>query len=459
MGSWTQTATAKVLGVGMLALVMTIPLMQVRALVGERRQLREDAMAQIAQGWGGRQVLGGPVLVVPTMRPATVLENQPPQLRAGSESVLADTLKADVAMAVQTRRYGIYGVPVYVATVKLDARFQPQDLAQYRHDSNAQWQGGKAELRLPIGDLRGLQDVDELRINGRPVRLESSAERLGSWPTVVVPVDLDALGGRPIDVEASLKLAGTESLQLLPLARNTDVTMRAPWRDPGFIGAALPLQHRIDAQGFSAHWHLLDLNRSYGQHWADNDGDMNADLHASAFGVQLYQPVDVYQRNVRAGKYGLLFIAMTFVVFFLFEVLKRLRVHPVQYLLVGAALAAFYVVLLALSEQIGFGAAYALAAAAVVAIVGGYAMAVLRARRAGLLLGGVLGLIYTVLYGLIAAEQYALLIGALVLLAMVALMMYLTRRIDWYAYVPMSPGPTAAAADSPEPPAGIMERS
>ncbi|HZX69369.1 MAG TPA: inner membrane CreD family protein, partial [Rhodanobacter sp.] len=159
-------------------------------------------------------------------------------------------------------------------------------------------------------------------------------------------------------------------------------------------------------------------------------------------------PVDVYQRNVRAGKYGLLFIAMTFVAFFLFEVLKRLRVHPVQYLLVGAALATFYVVLLALSEQIGFGPAYALAAAAVALLVGGYAMAVLHARRAGLLLGGVLGLIYAMLYGLIAAEQYALLIGALVLLAMVGLMMYLTRRIDWYAYAPTSS----------EPPAAIMER-
>jgi inner membrane protein len=276
-----------------------------------------------------------------------------------------------------------------------------------------------------------------------------------------VPIDLDALAEQPIDVEITLKLAGTESLQLLPLARSTDVTMRAPWRDPSFVGAALPLEHQLDAKGFSAHWHMLDLNRSYGQHWTDAGNGLDVALQASTFGVQLYQPVDVYQRNVRAGKYGLLFIAMTFVAFFLFEVLKRLRVHPVQYLLVGAALATFYVVLLALSEQIGFGPAYALAAIAVVLIVGGYAMAVLHARRAGLLLGGVLGLIYAMLYGLIAAEQYALLIGALVLLVMVALMMYLTRRIDWYAYVPTTVGP--ASTEPPVPPGAvppaIMERS
>jgi inner membrane protein len=302
-------------------------------------------------------------------------------------------------------------------------------------------------LRLPIGDLRGLQEVSELRINGQPARFDSSADRLGPWPNVVVPIDLDALGAKPIDLDITLKLAGTQSLQLLPFARSTDVNMRAPWRDPSFIGAALPLEHKLDAKGFSAHWHLLDLNRNYGQHWTDTDTTVAQALPTSTFGVQLYQPVDVYQRNVRAGKYGLLFIAMTFVAFFLFEVLKRLRVHPVQYLLVGAALATFYVVLLALSEQIGFGPSYALAASAVVVIVGGYSMAVLRARRAGLLLGGALALIYAMLYGLIAAEQYALLIGALVLLLMVSLMMYLTRRIDWYAYVPTA-GATAAEASA-----------
>jgi inner membrane protein len=448
MMQWTQTVTAKVLGVGMLALLMTIPLMQVSGLVIERQQLRADAINQIAQGWGGQQVLGGPVLVVPTLRQGTPEGKTAPRWQAGSESVLADALKVDVAMAVSTRSYGIYSAPVFVATVKLAAQFRAQDLASYRHASDAPWQGGKAELRLPIGDLRGLQEISELRINGQPARFESSADRLGGWPNVVVPINLDVLGDQPIDVQIDLKLAGTEALQLLPLARTSDVTMRAPWSDPSFVGAALPLEHVIDASGFSAHWHLLDLNRSYGQHWSGAD-DMTPALQASTFGVQLYQPVDVYQRNVRAGKYGLLFIAMTFVAFFLFEVLKRLRVHPVQYLLVGAALATFYIVLLALSEQIGFGPAYALAAAAVVVLVGGYAMAVLHARRAGLLLGGVLGLIYAMLYGLIAAEQYALLIGALVLLAMVALMMYLTRRIDWYAYVPTST----------EPPAAIMGKS
>lgn len=444
MDKWWQTATAKVLGVGLLALLMTLPLVQVNALVGERQALRAAAVEQVAQGWGGQQVLGGPVLVVPTRVALATAAGQAPAWRSGSETVLADSLRIDAALATAVRGYGIYRVPVYDATVKLAATFRADDIAQFRAASVAAWQGDRAELRLPLGDLRGLRAVD-VRVNGRPVRMDSSAQRFGNWPTIVVPLDLDALGKQPITVDIGLTLAGTAAQDFLPLARSTELALRAPWRDPSFTGAALPLAHTINAQGFQAHWRLLDLNRSYGQHWNDADEAVFTALPGSSFGVALYQPVDVYQRNVRAGKYGLLFVALSFVVFFLFEVLRKLRVHPVQYLLVGAALTTFYVVLLALSEQIGFGAAYAVAALAVALIVGGYAAAVLRARRAGALLGGVLALIYAMLYGLIAAEQYALLVGALVLLATVALLMYLTRRIDWYA-----------AATTPA--AAIMER-
>lgn len=451
MGKWMQSPTGKVLGIGLLALLMLIPLMQVRWLVQERQGMRETAIGQIAQGWGGRQVIGGLVLAVPTRELVAADEKEKPRVRLASETVLADDVQVSAAMQVQMRRYGIYGAPVFTSTVQLSGRFLPEDLAAYQHSSSAEWLMDKAELRLLLSDLRGLQEVTALKINGHPARFVSSTDRIGDLASVAVPIDLKALDGQPITFEASLKVAGTESLQVLPLARATSVEISAPWSDPSFIGVALPGERKLDASGFSAHWRMLDLNRSYGQHWVNGDARIETLLGASAFGVQLYQPVDVYQRNERAGKYGLLFIAMTFVAFFLFEVLKRLRVHPVQYLLVGAALATFYVVLLALSEQIGFGPAYALAAAAVVLIVSGYAAAVLHARRAGLLLGGVLALVYALLYGLIAAEQYALLMGAGVLLVTVALLMYLTRRIDWYGW--------SAATEPPRSEAVTMERS
>ncbi|MGP1666181.1 MAG: inner membrane CreD family protein, partial [Rhodanobacter sp.] len=159
MSLWMQTVTAKVLGIGVLALLMMIPLLQVRGLVRERQQLRTEAISQIAKGWGGQQVLGGPVLVVPTLRQEVKDGQTTSRWQMGSESVLADALKLDVAMVVSTRGYGIYTAPVFVATVKLAAQFRAEDLANYRHTSDAAWQGAKAELRLPIGDLHGLQEI------------------------------------------------------------------------------------------------------------------------------------------------------------------------------------------------------------------------------------------------------------------------------------------------------------
>ncbi|WP_266183933.1 cell envelope integrity protein CreD [Dyella humicola] len=448
MGSWMRGWTAKVLGIGLLALLMLFPLWKVQSLVDERQGMRQSAVDQIAQGWGGEQVLGGLVLAVPTRQSVDTGSNET-KVREGTTMVLPDAASMDVAMMVDKRRYGIYEAPVFASTVSLHGRFLPGDLARFRQLDSAAWQGDKAELRLVVGDLRGLQEVTELVINAKPQQFSSSAATFGPWSTVTVPVDLDALNGQPIDFSLNFRLAGTQSLQMLPWARTMDVKVHAPWPDPSFIGAALPVERQVDAHGFTARWHMLDLNRSYGQYWSASDERVNSTVHASPFGVALFQPVDVYQRNVRAGKYGLLFVTMTFVAFFLFEVLKRLRVHPVQYLLIGAALTSFYVLLLALSEQVGFGGAYAVAATSVVLIIGGYAMAVLAARRAGLLLGGALALVYAMLYVVLAAEEYALLIGAFVLTLTVALLMYLTRRIDWYVSVPTAVGPAPA----------IMERS
>jgi inner membrane protein len=436
MGKWMQTMTARVLGIGMLALLMLIPLTQVRGLIAERLALREQAAAKIAEGWGGPQVLGGIVLAVPTRR-AVVGENGKPGVRESTEIVLADRMQVKASLAVERRRYGMYEVPVYVAETHLGAHFSAEDLRSFEQSSDATWLGGKAELRLLVADTQGLKDVGQLRVNGVSHRFNSSSARTGGLASVTVPIDLAAYAEGPIDIELDLRLAGTESLQVLPLARRADVSLGAPWPDPSFVGALLPAERKVDKAGFQAHWQMLDLNRSFGQHWDAGNAQIDAEVTQSAFGVELYQPANVYQQNERAGKYGLLFIALTFVAFFMFDIMRRMRLHPVQYLLIGAALATFYVLLLALSEQIGFALAYLVAATAVVGIVAGYAAAVLGAWRAGLLLGGVIALVYAVLYGLIGAEQYALLIGACVLLVVVGLLMYLTRRIDWYS--PLEP--------------------
>lgn len=439
---WMQSITAKVLGIGLLALLMLVPLSQSDGLVRERQEMRATAAARVADGWGGPQSLGGLVLAVPTRTEVRDSDGKSLGMRDGTEIVLADELNTVADLSVEKRHVGMYEVPVYTGEVTIRGRLLPEDLRRFAAGSASNWQMGKAELRLLIEDTRGLQGITAFTVDGHSQRLASSTARLGTYTVLSVPMPIDPDRDTPVDFALNLRIAGTESFSVLPLARTNTVRLRSAWADPSFTGFILPSKHSVSAEGFDAEWKVLDLNRSYGQHWEVTSNDMSERLASSAFGVTLYQPGSVYQQNDRAGKYGLLFIALTFVAFFLFEVLKGLRLHPVQYLLVGAAMASFYVLLLALSEQIGFGLAYVAASAAVVLIVGGYATAVLRARGAGMTLGGVLALVYAILYGLIGAEQYALLIGSVVLVAVVALLMYLTRRIDWYAYgVPLNPTP------------------
>lgn len=426
-----QSITVKVFGIGFLALCMLIPLVQVSELVRERASLRTEALTRIADGWGGPQVLGGPILAVPRSARA------PQQMATAHgwvaaeevEVLLPETLDIGGTLAVEPRHYGIYAAPVYTGKVQITAKFGAEDLAPLAR-ADLDYARDRAELRLPLADLRGLREA-VATVNGQARRLVPTSG-VGGIDAVAILLQAEELSA-PLDVRIELGLAGTERMQFLPLARTTTVRLDAPWGDPGFVGAFLPAERTIKADHFGARWQVLDLNRGFGQRWFAPEFD-RAKLQAAAFGVALYEPVGIYQQNTRAVKYGVLFVGLTFVAFFLFEVLKRLRVHPVQYLLVGLALCTFYVVLLALSEQIGFSAAYFIAAAAVVALVGGYAAAVLATWRAGLMLGGVLALVYALLYGLVVSEQYSLLIGAAALLVTLALLMFLTRRVDWYGY-------------------------
>ncbi|HEY2394783.1 MAG TPA: cell envelope integrity protein CreD [Rudaea sp.] len=426
----SQSITFKVFGIGFLALLMLIPLAQVQGLIGERNRLREQAVAGIAQRWGAVQSIGGPVIAVP--KRTRVEAGNGWTVHESTEIVLADRFDIAGTLAPEVRRYGMYSTPVYTAELKISGRFLARDV-QALGGGETTYLWDRAELRLPLSDVRGIRRISALRFDGSEHAFVPAEAGVGAYPAIAVPIDLSHFDGAARDFSLELTLAGTASLSFLPLARTTEVALSAPWRDPSFDGAFLPAERNVTRDGFNARWQVLDLNRSYGQHWQQDDR-RGADIAAAGFGVSLYEPASVYQQNDRAGKYGILFIALTFVAFFLIEILRKLRVHPVQYILVGLALATFYVVLLALSEQVGFAKAYLAASVAVVALVGGYAAAVLRAWRAGIVLGSTLVVVYALLYGLVVSEQYSLLMGSIALLAVVATLMYLTRKVDWYAY-------------------------
>lgn len=414
----------KALLLGLLALVLLVPLLQVRFLVEERQARAQEAEATIARQWGQAQLLAPAYLSVAAAGAATPEGGFQP--RTEPRILLPDRIEVDGELRTEVRARGMFRVPVYVAQLRIKARFDAAEVAALRALAA---DPARLRLELALGDPRGIRALGLLQANGAAHRLAATGPGPGGLRAF--GIDLPA-GSDAIELEYALALAGVGELRVLPLARTTEVALRGDWGDPAFIGSYLPASRRVEASAFGASWQVPEFSRDFAQQGALADYDA-ALLAASAFGVRLYQPAGLYQQNERSAKYGVLMVALLFVALFLFEILAGLRLHALQYLLVGLALATFYLLLLALSEHIGFAPAYGVAALAAVALVAVYAAAVLASRRRALLLALLQAAAYGVFYVLVRSEDLALLMGAIVLFAALATVMWLTRRTDWHA--------------------------
>jgi inner membrane protein len=408
-----------------MTLLLLIPLSLLGGLVAERTSQRDAAVQSVARGWGDRQWISGPLLAIPV-----TCDTQPN--RTYDWYVLPDQLDIDVTLTVQDsrRRLGLYDVPVYVARVHAKGDFDvPREVTRLtRGGSTLHLHFDQARLLLPIKDPRGLRSLasgsDELQ-NFEP----SSGFPI---PVLAAPLTLDPEASAGVhQFDLSFDIAGTQSLEVLPLARVLRVSAHGNWPDPGFTDGLLPVERQIDASGFSATWRVLNVNRPYGDRWFQ-DSIKAETLIASGFGVELVQPVDVYQRSSRAVKYGGLFVALSFLTLFLVENLQRRQIHPIQYGLMGLALSVFYLLLLAFAEHIGFLPAYVLATVALCTLMSVYLASALKSARGGATSGVIFALTYALLYLLVTSENYALLAGSLALFVLLATTMFLTREIDWY---------------------------
>jgi inner membrane protein len=292
------------------------------------------------------------------------------------------------------------------------------------------YQWAQSRLRLPISSVQSLREISRAQFADHHVELGPVGP--GLYRGVEAPVDLSTLRtGQSMPFDFAAVVAGSRAVSMLPLGNVTTVSLRSDWPHPSFQGAFLPAEREITAQGFEARWQVLELNRTYRQVFAEGEVDV-ATLDKSAFGVGLFQSVDIYQRAERAVKYAALFIALTFLTLFAWEQVTRNRLHPLQYLLVGLALSMFYLLLIALSEHIAFAVAYVTAAASLVLLIGLYIAGALRSSYRGLVAGGAMSLVYGLLYMLVLSEDYSLLLGAIILFVALAAVMLATRRIDWY---------------------------
>jgi len=430
------SVTLKAVVIGAIVLLLLVPLAMLRGLVSERAALREQAYARVAEGWGGNIVVGGPMLIVPTQR--TVVERVDDKditrlVRSDLYLLPARLdMKIDLKLQDEARYVGIYAVPVYLADVRLTGEFDYESLRALvgKPAADVQYFWNQSRLLLPMSQVRSLREVTQASFAGQQVKLGPG--RAAVYRGIETPIDLTALiEGAPSAFEFHATIAGSRDLSMLPLGSTTTLQLHSNWPHPSFHGAFLPAEHTITATGFDARWQVLELNRSYRQLWSESEVN-EAALQESSFGVGLYQAVDVYQRVERAVKYALLFIALTFLTFFAWEQITRNPMHPLQYLLIGLALSLFYLLLIALSEHISFIAAYVTAAVALALLVGVYIAGALRSSMRGTVAGVAMSGVYALLYALVLSEDYALLLGAIVLFVALAAVMLVTRRVDWY---------------------------
>lgn len=419
--------------IGCLVLVLLIPLFRIFFLVEEREMRQQGARSEISQTWGEPQLIAGPVLSIPYRR---LLQNEKGDFfyRQETLQVLPEELSMDVEIDPQVRRRGLFEAVVYRAEVTLRGHHRLPDLLRFSIDpEEVRWED--ARLTMGLGKLRGLDTSPDLVWRGKSLPLEAGhaedalmGEALAATLDAPLPPEEDA------PFELRLTLRGSNSVRLYPLGRESRATVRSSWRDPSFQGSFLPGAPQVSEEGFEAAWTVPHFARSVPQAFiAPLDSDSYQALSDAAFGVDLLLPVDFYQLVSRCTKYAILFIGLTFGTFLLFELLADLRIHPVQYLLVGAALCLFYLLLLALAEHSGFDLAYLTASIATIGLISGYSATVLRTRGRAVVLGGVLTGLYGLLYVLVQLQTYSLLVGTIVLFATLAIAMFLSRNIDWYA--------------------------
>lgn len=426
-----QSVGLRIFIIGIISLVLLIPATMVGNLVHEREQTRNKAIHEVSEKWGNAQTIAGPVLSVP-MKKYYKDKDGTLMTRIEYAHFLPDDLTISGSMEPEIRYRGIYQIILYGSNLKLSGKFSLPDLRDFdTRREDIFWKD--AFVSVGISDMKGIRDTMSIRWNNSTLNAEPGIPTADVLPSGVSSrVALDE-GTTSYTFSLDLNLNGSRELNFVPAGKETKVALASNWNSPSFQGNFLPEKREIAASGFTASWKVLQLNRNYPQKWIGKKHD----IFRSSFGVNLMKPVDQYQQTTRTTKYAIMFIVMTFAAFFIIEILNKKAIHPMQYFLVGLALVLFYSLLLSLSEHIFFSLSYLLASSVTVALITAYTHSMFASRTLTTIFGGLLSCLYTFLFILLQREDYALLLGSAGLFIILALFMYLTRKVDWYtALVP-----------------------
>lgn len=425
-----------------LALIIWIPITLVSFKIDERQSYRQEAAVKVSRSWTGRQTILSPLLIIPYSRQITVLNKDNDKQRHSKLVtdhlfISASELKSDLISDNSTLNKGIYKIPVYNSEVTLRSLFNSSEISEAMgktRNLKGFQSFSQAQIVLYLSDMRGINGETSFTLNQQP----SPAEVEPGLPlfsgALALEIDLQQFLKKPkIQFNAKFKLKGMDNVSLIAMADNADISLSSNWPHPEFTGANLPSFREISDRGFSARWHsnkyannnLRDFIHCYQQQQCQQ-------LSGHASGVSFIEPVDIYLQSERSVKYAMLFIGLSFISFFIFEHLKRQAIHPIQYTFVGLAIAMFYLLLVSLAEHLAFHWAYLIAASACSGLLFFYLQFILRSFKSAALFGLMITVLYSLLYVIIQAEDFALLMGSTLVFTILACLMTVTRHIDWY---------------------------
>ncbi|TQV85586.1 cell envelope integrity protein CreD [Aliikangiella coralliicola] len=419
---------------------LQIPLSMIELQIEDRTIQRDIAKQSVRQSWTGEQEILASLLVIPYQEKVEI-----DQLNSQSESkkrryqwvnrrlyITPDKLIVESKLDNQTLARGIYKVPVYTASLKVQADYQLTKFHQLKKRDTVRLQQASF-MSIGVKDSRGLIGVPEMMLSGKKLQVEPGTQLpfYDSGFNAVIP--LDKLQSKTLSFDSSIKLNGMEQLSFLTAGRVNSVNVKSDWPHPNFDGAFLPVSRQVSATGYSAKWETgvfsTNIDSALQSCYQNNCNS----LHSSAYGVRHIQSVDIYLQSLRSVKYGLLVILATFCIFALYEIIsQKISIHPISYFLTGTALAIFFLLLIALSEHMVFALAYWISCLACSGLIAFYVTHQSQSWRQGVSLMAILNGLYLILFFIIRSEDHALLSGSLLLFFLLAAVMHVTRKLDWY---------------------------
>jgi len=426
----SNSISVKLVVIFLLILLMQIPLSFVRGLIDERQQMQHQAQRDISNRWGGSQYIGSPLLNIYSVN-RNILNSHDKATNSNltrNHSIQATKFDLDVNLNVEKRYLGIYEAAIFTSQVEIKGIIDiPSELAIL--------EGGEIKLFIPIKQIKGLKKLHSIKINNKSVNFSLQQTRMNN----LNGFELDLTGfikQKSLIFELEFLLVGSQQFDVLPLAKESNIKIQSNWNAPSFVGDYLPDERSLSETGFKAHWTINNIIQNIGKNnntvqTYSNNFIGNQTL--PTIGVKVIIPANIYQVNERTVKYSFLIVLLTFAGFFLAELFFKLRLHPFQYLLIGVSLTVFYLLLLSISEYLLFNWAFMIASGSIILLISSYCAVVLQQRSRGVYTG----LLFTILYGfifvLVKAEETSLLMGSIGIWLMLALVMHLTRKIDWYA--------------------------